>query len=122
MKIKYILIGILSLLTFSTYAQSEKIESKGAVTEFKVKTANLDELKNFNWNIVKEMFQDNKPEQEITLVFTYVNNSEIDKSKVKVGNFEMKAVGKTVDLDKLTARLKRSFEKFEEIYSRTIKN
>ena len=120
MKIKYILLGILSLLSFSTYAQTEKIESKGAVTEFKVKTENLDELKNFDWDLVKEMFQDNKPEQEITLVFTYLNNSKIDNSKVKTGNFEMKLVGKTADLDKLTRKFKRSLEKFVEVESRTI--
>jgi hypothetical protein len=35
------------------------MESKTAVTELKVETENLDELKNFDWNMVKEMFQDN---------------------------------------------------------------
>ena len=125
MKTKNILLGFFSLMTFATYAQtekSEKVESKTAVTELKVETENLDELKNFDWNMVKDMFQENDAEQEITLAFAYVNKSEIDKSKVRVDNFEMKLTGKTADLDKLTARLKKSFDKLDEIDGRNIKN
>ena len=125
MKIKSILLGIFSLMTFATYAQtdkSEKVESKTAVTELKVETENLDELKNFDWNMVKEMFQENDAEQVITLEFAYVNKSDIDKSKARVNNFEMKLTGKTADLDKLTSRLKKSFDKLDEIDGRNIKN
>ena len=125
MKTKNILLGIFTLMTFATYAQSEKnkkVESKTAVTELKVEAENLDELKNFDWNMVKEMFQENDAEQEITLAFAYVNKSEIDKSKVRVDNFEMKLTGKTADLDKLTSRLKKSFDKLDEINGRIIKN
>jgi len=125
MKTKNILLGILSLMTFATYAQTEKnkaIKTKTAVTELKVETENLDELKNFDWNMVKEMFQENDAEQEITLAFAYINKSEIDKSKVRVDNFEMKLTGKTADIDKLTARLKNSFEKLDEMNGRDIKN
>lgn len=125
MKTKNILLGIFSLMTFATFAQtekSEKVESKTAVTELKVKTENLDELKNFDWNMVKEMFEENDAEQEITLAFAYVNKSDIDKSKVRVDNFELKLTGKTADLAKLTSRLKKSFDKLDEIDGRDIKN
>ena len=125
MKTKNILLGILSLMTFVTYAQTEKsqkVESKTAVTELKVETENLDELKNIDWNMVKEMFEENDSEQEITLAFAYVNKSEVDKSKVRVDNFEMKLTGKTADLDKLTEKLKKSFNKLDEINGRNIKN
>lgn len=125
MKTKNILLGIFSLMTFATYAQTEKsenVESKTVVTELKVETENLDELKNFDWEMVKEMFQENDAEQEITLAFAFVNKSEIDESKVRVDNFEMKLTGKTADLDKLTARLKKSFDKLDEIDGRNIEN
>ena len=125
MKPKNILLGIFSLMIFATYAQTEKklkVESKTAVTELKVETENFDELKNFDWRMVKEMFKENDAEQEITLAFAYVNKSEIDKSKVRVDNFEIKLTGKTSELDKLTARLKKSFEKLDEIDDRIIKN
>lgn len=125
MKTKNILLGVFTLMTFATYAQtdkSEKVKSKTAVTELKVETENLDELKNFDWNMVKEMFQENDAEQEITLAFTYINKSDIDKSKVRVNNFEMKLTGKTAHLDKLTSRLKKSFDKLDEIDGRNIKN
>lgn len=125
MKTRNILFGIFSLVTVATYAQSEKskiVESKTAVTELKVETENLNELKNFDWNMVKELFQENDAEQEITLAFAYVNKSEIDKSKVRVNNFEMKYTGKMKDLDKLTTVLKKSFDKIDEIDGRNIKN
>lgn len=121
MKIRNILIGIFTLLTFATHAQNEKnqkVETKTAVTELKVETENLDELKNFDWNIVKE----NDSEQKITLAFAYVNKSEIGKPKARFDNFEMKLTGKTADLDKLTARLKKSFDKLDDIVGRNIKN
>lgn len=88
----------------------------------KVETENLEELRNFDWNMVKEMFQENDAEQEITLAFAYVNKSDIDKSKVRVDNFEMKLTGKTADLEKLIARLKKLFDKLDEIDGRDIKN
>ncbi len=118
MKTKNLLIGIFSLLTFSTYAQTEEkqaIEFQSAVTELKVETENLTELVDFDWNMLKEMFKYNDANQEITLVFAYANKSEIDKSKVRVDNFKFKVTGKTADLDKLTSRLQKSFSKLAEI-------
>jgi hypothetical protein len=66
------------------YGQSETAkaaESKTAITVLKVETDNLDKLKNFDWKMVKEMFKENDQNQEITLDFAFVNNSEIDKTK-----------------------------------------
>jgi len=125
MKTKNILLAIFALMTFATYAQSEKnkkVELKTAVTELKVKTENLEELKNFDWNIVEEMFKENDAEQDISLAFAFENKSEIDNPKVRVDNFEMKLTGKTADLYKLTARLKKSFDKLHDIEGLNIKN
>jgi hypothetical protein len=125
MKTKTFLLGIFSLMTFASYAQTEKsgkAETKTNVTEFKVKTDNLEELKNFDWNVAKEIFQENDAEQEITLVFAYVNKSNIDKSKIRVDNFEIKLTCKKADLEKLTAGLKKSIDKMVEIKGQAIKN
>ena len=123
MKTKNILLGILSLMTFATYAQTERIEEveiKTAITELKVKIESLGELKNFDWKIIKEVFQENDKNQEITLAFVYENKSKIEKSKIRVDNFKMKLTGKTADLDKLTSRLKKTFEKLDKIDGRNI--
>jgi hypothetical protein len=98
------------------------VESKIILTELKVKTDNLDELRNFDWEIPKKMFQDNDPEKEITLVFSYINKSINNKSKTRVENFEMKYTCKNAELEKLIARLKKSFDKMFEIDGQTIKN
>ena len=104
MKTKNIVLGFFSLLTFAAYSQNEKdsiIEPKAAFTEFKVKTNNLDELKNFDWNTVREIFQENDKDQDITLAFAYINKSEVDKSNIKVDNFDFKIKGKTSELENL---------------------
>ena len=123
MKAKSILIAVFTLLTFGSFAQTEKSElpeTKNAVTDLTVETSNLDELRNFDWTMVKEMFQDNDKDQEITLAFTYLNKDKIDKTKIRVDNFRFKVTGKTADLDKLTASLKKSFEKLSEINERIV--
>lgn len=118
MNAKNYLVGFFTLLAFSGFAQTEKNpvpETKNAVTEFSVKTSDLDELKNFDWTVFNEMFGDNDKDQEITLAFTYLNNAETDKPKIRVDNFSFKVSGKTADLEKLTARLKKSLERLTEI-------
>lgn len=118
MKIKNILLGIFSLLTFSTYAQSEKsnvTETNSAVTEFKIEAENFDVLKNFDWDVVKELFKENDEDQEITLMVAYVNKSERDNSEFRIDNFEFKFTGPTANLDKFTTTIKSSIESFAEI-------
>tara|TARA_B110000090_G_scaffold126837_1_gene140232 strand:+ start:316 stop:690 length:375 start_codon:yes stop_codon:yes gene_type:complete len=118
MKTKNILFGILALLTFASYSQTVKkniTETKSAIMEFLVETDNIEELKSFDWSMVAEMFQENDEHQEITLVFSYVNKSEIDKTKVRVDNFEFKVTGKTANLKNLTSKLRRTFEKLSEL-------
>jgi hypothetical protein len=65
--------------------------------------------------MVAEMFQENDENQEITLDFSYVNKSEINKTKVRVDNYEFKVTGKTSDLKNLTSKLRRTFEKLSEL-------
>ncbi|MGV8946852.1 MAG: hypothetical protein ACOH1N_10525 [Lutibacter sp.] len=116
MKTKNILLGIFSLLTFAAFAQTENnntTEPKISVTELKVETANLDELKNFNWDIVKKMFQENDENQEITLAFSFVNKSEVtDNSKVSIDDFEFKISGKSADIENIIKSTKSSVDKF----------
>jgi hypothetical protein len=119
MKSKNILLAIFSFLTFACSAQNEnstKSESKITVTELKIETTNLDELKNFNWDNVKEKFKGNDENQEITLAFAYVNKTEVtDKSKVSIDDFEFKIVGKIADIENMIKSTKSSVEKFIEM-------
>jgi Tfp pilus assembly protein PilE len=118
MKTKNILFGILALLTFASYSQTVKkniTETKSAIMEFLVETDNIEELKSFDWSMVAEMFQENDENQEITLGFSYVNESEIDKTKVRVDNFKFKVTGKTSNLKNLTLKLRRTFKKLFEL-------
>ncbi len=108
MKTKLLLIAIFSLITFTSIAQNNKTTSStSATTNFELKTSSIEKLTTFNWNTLKEMFKENEDDQEITIAFVYENTTKID-------NFEMKLSGKTSDLDKMTNRFKKSFQKLEE--------
>ncbi|GAA4279790.1 hypothetical protein [Gaetbulibacter aestuarii] len=125
MNLKKFLPGIFLLLSMAVSAQSEKRTSKESeisVSALKFETDNLEELKNFDWSMIQDMFQDNETDEEITLEFIYENKSETDTSKVKVGNFTMKFTGKTSEVDKLIESMKKSFKKLEKITGESNKN
>lgn len=125
MRIKSILIGILSLITLTTYAQykkSEKIEDDTTIKKLKIKIATPEELKNFDWNGLKEVFQENDAEQEVTLSLEYENKSESEKSKVKVDNFEIEITVRAADLDQLTKSLEKLSKKLYKLNNRGLKN
>lgn len=118
MKLRNFLFAIFSVVTLAAFGQTEKnqeVEASATVTELIIETENLEELNNFDWKIVKEMFQENDENQEISLVFAYVNKSDSNKSKVRVDNFEMKFTGKSADLDRLANGLRNSIEKLVEL-------
>jgi hypothetical protein len=118
MKTKNIVLVFFSLLTFAAHSQNEKdtiVEPIAAFTELKVKTNNLDELKNFDWNTVREIFHENEKDQDITLAFAYINKSEVDKSKIRVDNFDFKFKGKTSELENLVNMSKKMIDKLINI-------
>ena len=125
MKTKNILLGIFTFLTIFTYAQSEKnngYEIRTGINRLDIVFENKEELDNFDWNMLKEAFKENDQNQEITLSFSYKNNSEIDKSKVRLENFDFEITGKTSELENLTSKLKRTFEKLSELDGKTKAN
>ena len=113
MKAKNVLLGIFSFLTFATYAQTA--ETTSAVTKFKIETENFEELENFDWEIINEIFQENDKDQEISLVFAYHNNDKTKKSGTIIENIELKAGGTTAELAKLTSGLRNSIEQFAQL-------
>ena len=122
---KKILLGILLLLSTVIYAQSDKSvskESEISVSSLKFDTDNIDELRNFDWNMIKEMFEENDTDEEITLEFVYKNKPETDISKASVNNFTMKFTGKTSELDELMDRMKKSFKILGKINEQNNKN
>jgi len=109
MKTRNFLLGLFTVFTFTTYAQSnQKTEKESLITEFKIETNNVNEFKSFDWNTAKDIFNSNKDNQEITLVFAYVNDEDNKTGKSKINNFEYKITGKTGELDMLIAKTKKA--------------
>lgn len=112
MKTRHFFAAVLALLCISLYGQSEptySVKKRISVTELKVETDNLEELKNFDWEEVKAMFADTDPDHEIVLSIAYVGKSEGEEDGAKVDKFEMKASGKASQIDDLTQKLSRAY-------------
>jgi len=109
MKTKRILIGTLVLSIFAfialTQVQSSKKIDKTAITSFEFKAENKEELKNLNWNTIKEMFKENDSEQEISLAVILSKKTESDD----ILKYEF--TGKTKDFDILTEQIKNQLTK-----------
>jgi hypothetical protein len=105
----------MALASCIPFEKEELIESETAITAFKVKAENLNELKNFDWETVKEMFKENDEDQEITLEFEFVNNTPTDTSKKRLDNFTFKLIGKTSHIDNMISKLKRMIDKITDV-------
>lgn len=111
MKIRNFLLGIFSICTLTTYAQSEVKainNSKSPANEFKLRADKIEELKDFDWNTVREVFKDNDENQEISLSYSVINKLKEVSSKDKASNFQYKLTGKTANLEKLITMMKGS--------------
>jgi hypothetical protein len=114
MKTKMILIGILSLVTFASFAQKNTNEAtitNSAVTVLKLETNDLKELKDIDWDMVEDIFEDNDKDQNITLAFAYTNNSEANASPTVINNFSIEFKGKSSDLSDLIDKAKKQIQR-----------
>lgn len=107
MNIKKIVIGTLALLTLAIIAFTQFNSNKNnetAITSFEIKAENIEELKNFDWNEINEMFKKNEPEQEISLAVILLNKSK------NGDNLKFKVTGKSGNIDILMKNIKKKLE------------
>ncbi|WP_194852373.1 hypothetical protein [Nonlabens antarcticus] len=104
MKTKKILIGTLTLLVLAfiafTQISATKKNNKTAITSFEIKGDSKEELKNFDWKAIEEMFKENDPEQNISIAAILLNGSD------RQDDLRFELTGKTEDIDILTGKIK----------------
>lgn len=124
MKTRNILIGILSLLTFSAYSQSDEkneteinnTKTELNVTELKFETNSLEGFADLNWNALEEILRKNNPNQEITLSIAYNNDSKDEGTDFLIDDFKIEFNGKSSELaDIMSSELKKSLSTLAEI-------
>ena len=118
MKLKNLVFGIFSLIAFSGFSRIQEgkiIGTTAAVTEFHLKTSNIDELKSFDWTTINEVFEKNESDQIIKIAFEYENPSTKRNSKPSVKNLKFEVAGKTDELPELIEKSKKLVSKFLEI-------
>ncbi|WP_438963141.1 hypothetical protein [Nonlabens sp.] len=109
MKTKNILIStvilfVVILTTFSIFIKTDE-NSATNFTNFEIKGESKEELKKFDWNSIEEMFEQNDPEQDISIAVILLKNSD-RKNDVK---YEVK--GKSENIDILTRNVQNSIER-----------
>src|SRR5690606_15155584 len=100
--------------TFTSFAQNNTNEAtitNSAVTALKLETNDLKELKDIDWDMVEDLFEDNDKDQNITLAFTYTNKSEADESSTVINNFSFEFKGKSSDLSDLIDKSKKQIQR-----------
>ncbi|MEB8327924.1 hypothetical protein OO009_01035 [Flavobacteriaceae bacterium KMM 6897] len=95
MVLKKSLLAAFIFFSIAIHGQTE-ISPTTAVTAFKVETDHLEELTNFDWDVVVDIFETNAPETEIKIILAY--NHKVQFNHTNVDNFELKVGGKTSEL------------------------
>jgi len=112
MNLKNYLFGVLTMLTFVTYAQSEKLEvtkSNSTITEFKIDAKSLKELEEFNWESLHDIFEKNEPNSEINLQVGFNKRTKLKNTTIQSWNFSIS--GKTSELDSMIEKSKNMVSK-----------
>ena len=107
MKTKKIIIGTLAVFIFAFIAFTlfnPVKNDKVAITSFEIKAENVEELKDFDWNEINEMFKKNNPEQEISLAVILLKKSKTGE------DLKYKVTGKSENIDVLMKNIKRQLE------------
>lgn len=118
MKLKNLIIGIFALIAFNGYSQIQKekiIATPAAVTEYHLKTSNIEELRDFDWTIVNEVFENNDSDEIIKLAFEYENPSTKRNAKPNLKNFKFEVTGTTEELPDLIEKSKKLVSNLLEI-------
>lgn len=124
MKTKNFLIGILSVFSFSMYAQTEHSNvnnktdeiTKLTTTELNFESNNLEDFSTIYWNMTKELLKRNGPNQEIVLSIAYINDADKNKDKTLIDGFKAEFKGTTSELiDLMTSDLKNSLVSLSNI-------
>lgn len=118
MKLKNLLLTIFTLITVSLYSQNTETKLEAAtkaVTGFELKTDKIEELRDFDWTTLNDLFETNEEDQLIKLAFEYDNNSKKRNSKPSIKNLKFEVAGTTEELPELIEKSKKMVSKFLEI-------
>lgn len=117
-----ILLIALLLLSYAGFSQKTTYTKTKItkVADFKIETDNFEELTSFDWASIHEMFENNNPEETITLAFVYTNKAEKEEGDdVYIDNLEFKVTGKSSEIDKLTKQMSKTLSKISKLETRT---
>ncbi len=98
---------VILLLVNLNVLYSQEIENTNTVKEFALKTSDIQTLKKFDWNKVKDIFKDNKATDSIKISIAYVKKENADGTHPEFDNIETTVKGQQSDLNELIKTAKK---------------
>ena len=98
---------VILLLVNLNVLYSQEIENTNTVKEFALKTSDIQTLKQFDWNKVKDIFKDNKATDSIKISISYVKKENADGTHPEFDNIETTVKGQQSDLNELIKTAKK---------------
>jgi hypothetical protein len=106
------LLACFSISSQETTFKPDKEGSKFTIHTIKYAVSSQEELKAINWNDMKEIFKENKPEDLIEFVFEV----DLPESKNKFKS-SMKVSGETKNIDSLIHQMKKGAKAISKLVS-----
>jgi hypothetical protein len=116
MNLKSIAFVVLTFLTLTTNAQSEKsveINADKSVSKLIIQTDSYEELEDFEWSSINEIFKSNDPNDDIKLKIGFSEKLELGTADIEEWSITLS--GKTSELESLTERAKNILEKLSAV-------
>lgn len=106
--------ALLFIITTNVFSQNKEqiISSTESVSKFHLQTDNIQDLKDFDWSTLKELFQGNEPNKIVKLVFQYENESKKRNSKPNIKNLKFEMSGTTAELPDLLEKAQKMVDNF----------
>ena len=118
MKFKKLLFIALALIGIGSFAQNKESKfevTKISVKSLKIETDDFQELKDFDWKGVKDMFEENSPEEEITLSIQY--NQPEDGISEGINNWSSSFTSKNKNLDAMISKIQKIIINLDKVNS-----
>ena len=106
--------ALLFIITTNVFSQNKEqiISSTESVSKFHLQTDNIQDLKDFDWSTLKELFKGNEPNKIVKLVFQYENESKKRNSKPNIKNLKFEMSGTTAELPDLLEKAQKMVDNF----------
>jgi hypothetical protein len=112
MKSKNLIFLLFVLISSAIYSQNEssKFEVVTSILSYDISAENIDELKDFDWDVILESFKNNPPNEPIAISFEYNKDGKLGDTHID--GFSFKISGKSSEAQEIVDKSKSIIREF----------